>query len=122
MDIKIYNKNFDLTQPLREYLHEKFGALEKYQMDILGFHVEMTRDTHHLKGEVYNIEVHLHLPDKKTMTIQEIQDDAYAAIDILQTKIARALVKHKAKNISKFRRAANKIRSLKFWNRNNKEY
>lgn len=121
MDIKIYNKNFDLTQPLREYLHEKFGTLEKYKMDILGFHVEMIRDTHHLKGEVYTIEVHLHLPDKKILTLKEIQDDAYAAIDILQAKIARQLVKHKSKQASRFRRAAGKIKSLRFWGRN-KEY
>lgn len=119
MDIKIYNKNFDLTQPLNEYLHEKFGALEKYNMDILGFHVELTRDTHHLKGEVYNIEVHLHLPDKKEITLQEIHDDAYAAIDLLQSKIARQLVKYKAKNTSKWRRASQKMKSLKFWGKNN---
>lgn len=122
MDIKIYNKNFDLTQPLKEYLHEKFGALEKYKMDILGFHVEMTRDTHHLKGEVYTVEVHLHLPNKKILTLKEIQDDAYAAIDILQSRIARQLVKQKAISAGKLRRAASKIRALKFWGRNNKEY
>ncbi|PWB38236.1 MAG: ribosomal subunit interface protein [Parcubacteria group bacterium] len=122
MDIKIYNRNFDLTQPLRDYLHEKFGALEKYNMNILGFHVEMNRDNHHQKGEVYNIEVHLHLPDKQTITMKEIQDDAYAAIDLLQTKIARAMVKLKAKNTSKFRRAAGKLRALKFWSKSNKEY
>lgn len=118
MDIKIYNKNFDLTQPLREYLLEKFGLLEKYQMDILGFHVELTRDQRHHKGEVYNLEVHIHLPDKKILTLKEVQDDAYAAIDILQTRIARQLVKHKAKNMSKWKRASQRIKTFKFWHKN----
>ena len=115
MKIQIHNKNFDLTDPFKEYLEEKFQVLDKYQMDILGFHVGLSRDQKHHRGDVFNIEVRVSLPNKHNFLVQESHIDAHAAIDLLQTKIARQLVKHKSKGKSKKRKKAKLMNSLKFW-------
>ncbi len=121
MDIKIYHKNFELSTNLKEYVEEKFGALSKYKMDVLGFHVDITKDPKHQKGDVYTVDAHLHLPNKYKITLTEVQDDAYAAVDMLQAKLARQLVEHKAKSVAKLRKTEKKFKSLKFWQKD-KEY
>lgn len=118
MNIQIHNKNFDLTEPFQEYLEDKFQALDKYQMNILGFHVELSRDPKHHRGEVFNIEVRVTLPNKQTILVQESHLDAHAAVDLLQAKIARQLVKHKSKGMGKLRRSSKVMKSLKFWQKN----
>jgi ribosomal subunit interface protein len=120
MYIKIYNKNFDLSPPFKNYLLDKFKTIDKYQADILSFRVDLSRDQHHKKGEVFTIDVKLNLPNKKNIILQEIHADPRAAVDILQDKLARQLVKTKDKKISQLRRRAAKLKSLKFWKK--KEY
>lgn len=118
MDIKIYNKNFDLTEAFETYVREKFNALDKYQKDIISFTVEIRRDPHHHKGEIFTVESHLFLPNKQEIIIKEMHQDARAAIDIAQDKIARQLVKQKNKIVSKLRKNIQSFKSLKFWNKN----
>lgn len=117
MNITIYHKNFELSPNIREYIEEKFSVLEKYQMDILNFHVELNHHTHHQKGNIFTVDVHISLPGKQKLYIQENQGDLYTAIDLLQTRIARQLVKHKAITLSKIKRGSKIIKSLKFWKR-----
>lgn len=118
MDIKIYNKNFDLTEAFQTYIQEKFDTLDKYQKDIISFSVDIKRDPHHRKGEIFTVEAHLFLPNKQEIIIKEAHQDARAAIDIVQDKIARQLVKQKNKTTSKLRKNINIFKSLKFWNKN----
>lgn len=115
MNIKIYNKNFDLTDSFEIYLQDKFSSLDKYQEEINSFEVNLSRDQHHKKGEVFQVEVKLALPNKKQLVLSEMHADPRAAIDILQDKLTRQLLKLKDKNISRWKRAANSIKSLKFW-------
>lgn len=115
MYIKIYNKNFDLTSPFKKYLLDKFKSVEKYHADILSFRVDLSRDQHHKKGEVFTIDVKLNLPNKQNIMLREIHEDPRAAVDILQDKLTRQLVKTKDKKISQLRRRATKLKSLKFW-------
>ena len=119
MQIKIYSKNFDLSESFREYLIEKFSTLEKYQEDILHFNVELTRDQHHKKGEVYMVEVNVTLPQKKVIRTKEKHSDPHAAVDMAQDKIARQMVKFKKKRFSKLRKQARHLKSLRFWKRGN---
>jgi len=120
MNIKIYNKNFDLTEPFRQYLEEKFNGLEKYKENILSFTVELSRDQRHQKGEVFNIEVHVNLPHKQTLLVKETNADPRAAVDLAQEKLTRQLIKFKNKNISKAKRESKNFKSFKFWNRKDK--
>lgn len=115
MQIKINKQNFDLTEAFNQYLNEKFATLDKYEEDILDFQVALKRDQHHRKGEVYSIEVKIILPQKKSIIIKESDSDARRAVDIVQEKIARQLIKNKDKSISKLRRNVKNFKSLKFW-------
>lgn len=117
MEIKIYNKNFDLSESFREYLIDKFSTLDKYHDNIIHFNVDLVRDQHHKKGEVYKIEVNVTLPEKKVIRIKEKHSDPRAAVDIAQEKTARQIVKSKEKRFSKLRKQARHLKSLKFWKR-----
>lgn len=108
MQIKIYNKNFDLTDSFRQYLEAKFQSLEKFSQNIIDFNVELSRDQHHNKGEVYTVEARIVLAQKKTLLMRETSIDARAAVDILEEKIQRQLIKQKDKQKRNWR-------SLKFW-------
>jgi len=120
MKIQIYNQNFDLTDPFKEYLQTKFDSLDKYQTDILDFQVKLIRDQHHQKGEVYTVEAKLSIPNTETIFVKEEDSDARAAVDKVQEKLARILVKNKNKKIGKLRKNIKKFKSLKFWKK--KEY
>lgn len=117
MDIKIYNKNYDLTDHLQQYLNDKFNTLDKYQEDILNFDVNIARNQKQQKGEVYELEAILTLPAKQTIVIKEVAEDPYAAIDIVQDKLSRQLVKYKDKFESKKRSKRRLFKSLKFWSK-----
>ena len=117
MDIKIHNKNFDLTQAFQSYIQDKFDALDKFQENIISCALDINRDPHHHKGEIFTAEVHLLLPNKQEIIITEIHQDARAVIDMIQDKLARALVKQKNKNVSRLRKNIKFLQSLKFWNK-----
>jgi ribosomal subunit interface protein len=120
MKIKIYNQNFDLTESFEYYLHEKFDALDKYQLDIIDFQVKLIRDQHHKKGEVYTVEAKVSLANTQPIFVKEQDSDARAAVDNVQEKLARLLVKSKDKKFAKLRKNIRKFKSLKFWKK--KEY
>ena len=115
MNIKIYKKNFDLTEPFRQYLQEKFKLIEKYKENIISFVIDLSRDQHHNKGEVFTIVVHVSLPNKQNIILKETNSDARIAVDSIQEKLIRQLTKYKEKNSSKIRKNIRRFKSLKFW-------
>ncbi|MBT4849748.1 ribosome-associated translation inhibitor RaiA [Candidatus Parcubacteria bacterium] len=117
MNIKIYNKKFDLTPAFKKYLKEKLQGLKKYKNDIESVNIELARDQHHKKGEVFTVGLNITMPNKHTIQVSETNSDAYAAVDIVQDIVARQLVKYKEKNISKQRKKRRYFKSLKFWKR-----
>lgn len=117
MDIQIYKNNFDLTDPFKQYLEDKFKGLEKYANDITSFKVELNRNQKHRKGDVFTIEAHIQLPYQKTITVKETHIDARAAVDIAEEKLARQLLKVKDKHISNLKRRPRFLKSLRFWDK-----
>lgn len=121
MNVKIYNKNFDLTDAFRKYLKEKLQGLKKYQNDISAVYIELSRDQRHKKGEVFTVGINITMPNHKNIQASETNEDAYAAVDIVQDIVARQLIKYKEKNISKERKKRRYFKSLKFWKRSKEE-
>lgn len=117
MNIQIYKNNFDLTDPFKQYLEEKFGVLDKYHENILAFKVELNRNKKHNKGDVFTIEAHLQLPQHKNITVRETHVDARAAVDIVQEKLVRQLLKIKEKHGSEIKRKSKFLRSIRFWSK-----
>ncbi|MDD5749501.1 MAG: ribosome-associated translation inhibitor RaiA [Patescibacteria group bacterium] len=115
MEIKIYKQNFGLSDDFDAYLREKFSALEKYQEEIMDFQVNLKGDRHHRKGDIYKVEVKVILPHKKPIIIKESDADPRRAVDIIQEKISRQLIKHKDKKFARLRKNIRRFKSLKFW-------
>ena len=117
MNIQISNHNFDLTDSFRQYIYDKFSYLDKFGESITSFTVILTRDQHHNKGDVYTVEANITMPAKNTISIRETHQDPRAAVDIVQDKVARQLVKFKDKFVSKQKKANKYFKSLKFWDK-----
>lgn len=102
MNIHIKTKDLDLTEPLKEWVNEKIGGLEKYlekvqeQGEVL-CEVEVSRATkHHKKGDVFYAEVILHLPGRR-MRAEEQGYDIRVALDKVRDRLQRDIEKYKNK-------------------------
>lgn len=115
MKIQIYNHNFDISESLNHYIQDRFDSLDKYSLDIFDCQVKLIRDQHHQKGEVYTVEAKISLPNKEPIFVKEDASDPRAAVDNVQEKLSRILVKTKNKRIGKFRKNIQKFKKLKFW-------
>jgi putative sigma-54 modulation protein len=103
MTIQLSAKNFELTQPLRDYVDEKVGRLARYDGELGLAHVRISRDQHHKHGEVFTIHVHLSLTNH-SVSAQANAGDPYAATDIVQEKLEREVEHWRGRSESKNRR------------------
>ncbi len=102
MRITIKTKDLDLTEPLKVYIDEKIGGLDKFlqkfeeQGEVL-CEVEVSRVTkHHKKGDVFYAEVHLNLPGRR-LRAREQDFDARVALDKVRAMLQRDIEKFKEK-------------------------
>lgn len=103
MKINIKTKNLDLTDPLRVYIDDKVGSLQRflkrYEEDRnVIVDVEVSRPSnHHHKGEVFYAEINLELPG--TLLRASAEDyDARLAINKVRDKMHREIVDYKEKH------------------------
>ena len=100
MNIDIIASEIDLTDPLREYINEKVGSLDKFLVRYGEVHaqVEVARATkHHKHGDVYYAEVNLSFPGgslRATDTSEDIRTSIDKVRDILQREIGERKDKH----------------------------
>ncbi len=100
MKTTIKATGIDLTVPLKEYVEEKIGALEKFvkRWDVEGgveVWVEVGRTTrHHKKGDVFRAEADLRLP-KKVLRAEDEDFDIRVAVDRVRDKLEREINKYK---------------------------
>lgn len=99
MNITILGKNVEVTEPLKIYIEEKTAHLEKIQQQILACRIDISRDTHHHKGDIFRVEINLNIPHKLLRAV-EFRPDAREAIDICVDKIARQVREYKGKKLS----------------------
>jgi len=99
MQIDIEATNIELTAPLREYIEEKMGKLNKFLKPFEGsdlrVRVEVARTSkHHRQGDVYRAEANLYLPGK-ILRAEHKSDDIRVAINQVKDKLQREIRKHK---------------------------
>lgn len=112
MSITITALNFDLTDSIKEYVEKKVQALEKFNAGILKTDVELDRNKHHKKGDVFRVRINIQIPHA-LLHAEETAPDLYAAIDLTQEELARQLKKQGEKMQAKRREGRNVRRSLK---------
>lgn len=82
MIITVQTKGVDMTDPIREYAHEKLESLTKFFDGIVRVGAVVgQRSEHHKKGKIYFAEVNLDLPKKQTIRVEKEAEDLYKAID-----------------------------------------
>ncbi|ART82851.1 ribosomal subunit interface protein [Oceanisphaera profunda] len=91
MQINLTGHHVDITDSLRDYVHNKFAKLERHFDNITIVHVVLT-----LEKLQQIAEAKINLSGGEIFATCQ-QDDMYAAIDGLFDKLDRQVIKHKEK-------------------------
>jgi len=101
MHITITGKNIDLTEGLKSAVEDKLGKLEKYFTEDTDILVTLSVEKERQKIEVT-------IPVKgNIIRSEQVSNDMYVSIDLVEEVIERQLKKYKKKIISKHQNAAN---------------
>lgn len=91
MQINITGHHVELTDSMTEYVHSKFGKLERHFDNITNTQVTLSVEKTRQKAEA-----DVHIAGGQLFATHE-HDDMYAAIDGLIDKLDRQVIKHKEK-------------------------
>ena len=95
MKIRIFGKNIEVTQGIRSSVEDKLSKLDKY-------FTEETRADVTLSVNKNDQKVEVTIPLRgRIIRAEEVSDDMYATIDMVQETIERQLVKYKNKLVDK---------------------
>lgn len=112
--MKIITKgtHVDITTSIEEYLYKKLSSVERFLDDDTKVEVELERTTHHHKsGDIYRVEVNIHYKGK-LYRVEKTSSDMYSSVDLVQDELFNLLSAKKDKNITLFRKGAQKIKNL----------
>jgi putative sigma-54 modulation protein len=91
MQIDITGHHVDVTTALRSYVQNKFERLERHFDHVTGVHVVLTvAKLEHRAEATMNV-------SRGKLFADAVQQDMYAAIDVLVDKLDRQVKKHKEK-------------------------
>ncbi len=91
MNLTVTGHHIDVTDSLRNYVTTKMDRLERHSDDLTDIHVILTVEKQRQKAEAtVNVK-------GAQLFADTIEEDMYAAIDLLTDKLDRQLIKHKEK-------------------------
>lgn len=102
MQTNLTGHHVEITQPLRDYVNDKFERLERHFDQVSDIHVILSVEKLRHKAEAT-----LHF-NGENIYAEDIEEDMYAAIDGLVDKLDRQVKKHKEK-MSDHHRGNNQI-------------
>ncbi|HRY59809.1 MAG TPA: ribosome-associated translation inhibitor RaiA [Patescibacteria group bacterium] len=109
MSIIITGKNIDLTDAIKSYIEEKMRKLDQYLKDVEPVEVSVWIQVNKGKGEDWSkVEATLTIPNL-TIRSEELAQDLYGAVDIVQEKLERKIRENKEKIIEQKREATGEI-------------
>lgn len=94
MNLNISGHHLDITPAIREYIETKFARILRHVDNIIDVQVILSKEPIKQKAEVT-----LRVPGKD-IHAESLDDNLYAAIDLLVDKTDRLVVKHKEKQKS----------------------
>jgi putative sigma-54 modulation protein len=108
MQIDILSSGLLLTDAIKSYVGEKIGRLEHFlkrvPQDSILVRVEVSKTTqHHEKGKVFRAEARITLPGKD-LYAHTVEEDLYAAIDIMCDELKRQILDFKDRRLTARRR------------------
>ena len=90
MSRQFYGKNLEITESLQEYLNTRLDTLYKLTSEVISCRVDISRDTHHNKGDVFRVEINFNIPGK-LLRVVETRPDAREAVDLTVNKLMNQL-------------------------------
>jgi len=93
MNLSLVGRQFELTDPIKNYIESAVDALKKYNLDIISTKIIISADERNGK-KGYNVEFTIHLPNKNTVVIRQKDKDVYAAIDLALDRAKKVLRRH----------------------------
>ncbi len=97
MQINLTGHHLEVTQALRDYVHDKLERIERHFENVTSVHVILTVEKLRQKAEAT-----IHVAGNDIFA-DAVDGDMYAAIDALIDKIDRQIKKHKEKLTAKHR-------------------
>jgi putative sigma-54 modulation protein len=92
MNITITGHHLEITTAIRNYVKSKFERINRHFDHVIDVNVIMTVEK--LK---HKVEANVHLSGKD-IHAETVDENMYAAVDLLVDKIDRQILKHKEKN------------------------
>lgn len=92
MNLTITGHHLEVTPAIRAYVEEKIGRITRHFDQVIDVAVMLSVEKLKHKADV-NVRVR-----GKDIYVEAIEEDMYAAIDVLADKLDRQLVKHKEKS------------------------
>jgi len=96
MNRSIVGRHFELTEPIKEYIHSALDGLDKYNLEIISATVVISGDTKNGK-KGFSVEFVVNLKGKHTVVITQKDKDVYAAVDLAAERIKKNLRRHSDK-------------------------
>ncbi|WP_103648812.1 ribosome hibernation-promoting factor, HPF/YfiA family [Campylobacter concisus] len=90
MNISIVGKQFELTEPIKNYIQDAFDTLSKYNLDIISARCVVAADEKQGK-KGFNAEFSLNMAHKDTIVVRQKDKDLYSAIDLAIEKASKVL-------------------------------
>ena len=97
MQIKLTGHHIEITQALRDYVHDKLERIERHFENVTSVHVILSVEKLRQKAEAT-----IHVAGNDIFA-DAVDGDMYAAIDALSDKIDRQIKKYKEKLTDKHR-------------------
>ena len=95
MQVNISGHHVEVTDPLREYVKAKLDKLERHFDQITNVQITLSVEKTRQKAEA---QIHLR---GAQIHADATHDDLYAAIDLMNDKLDRQLLKHKEKSVAR---------------------
>ncbi|MGB8338670.1 MAG: ribosome-associated translation inhibitor RaiA [Burkholderiales bacterium] len=92
MNITLTGHNLDITTAIRSYVTSKFERINRHSDQVIDVNVIMT-----VEKLRHKVEANVHLSGKD-IHAETIDENMYAAVDLLVDKLGRQINKHKEKN------------------------
>ena len=94
MNLTISGHHLDVTPAIREYVQSKLERITRHFDQVIDSHVILAIDNLTEKDKRQKAEINLRLSGK-TVHVESVAQDLYAAIDLLMDRLDRQVVKYK---------------------------
>jgi putative sigma-54 modulation protein len=97
MQIDITGHQLDVTTSMKDYFNSKFTRIKRHFDQVINVHAILSVEKIHHKAEAT-----MHI-NGKTLFAESVEEDLYAAIDLLIDKLDKQVRRHKDKITNKHR-------------------